>query len=654
MALVSPSARRRRRETPEEFEHRTSGRLMKVAAVLAAVHVLLLGRLVSIQISRHKELKADSLTRWRAPRTLPTTRGLIYDRTGALLVQNEPGFAVVVDPNRWFIGNSKNPKAKDLPKDRRDHALRVLGRFFPAEKLAWLTRPKLMQPQPGERLPTREIARWVPEQTIEDLRQATVNLAPALPESVKKKKGALALPLAELPGVSYPKSTRRRALNGELAAHVLGFTEESGEQAWRGVERSNQAILQGKKGKVTYEFDRKGKIAGTEQVRQKLIQGAHLYLTLDAELQHDVEQALGAAVHKHAAEAGVAIVLDANNGDVLAMASAPVYNINTARTPDPKRKNNLDERKNWAVESAYEPGSTLKSITLAAALEEHEVTLNTLFHCNGSRKIVTDTIHCAAHGEFQHGHGTQSLTGVLSHSCNVATTECADLLGDKKLYQYLQDFGIGQRTKVGLPHEVSGELRDPRSSPWKPIELATTSYGHGVSVTPIQLAAAYTVFADGHYHAPRLVRAVRDAETGAIRELPVRPARRVLSERTATQVRQMLGSVIDAGTGVPALVNGYTAGGKTGTARMNREGQRGYYSDRFIASFVGLVPLQEPQFVILTMIRSPKKGGYYGGEVAGPIFKEIAERALLLRRIPRDRPLTPKDKKRTKISTAEA
>ncbi|WP_394794818.1 peptidoglycan D,D-transpeptidase FtsI family protein [Armatimonas sp.] len=652
MATPTQTKCRSRRETPAEFERCTSSRLNKVALVLAAAHIFLLGRLAVIQIGRTKELTAESLTRWRAPRTLPPTRGLIYDRSGALLVQNEPGFAVVVDPNRWFVGNSTNPKAKDLPEDRRAHALRVLGRFFPAEKLAWISQLDMSRHEHGKRLPTREVVRWVPEATIDQLRQVTVNLAPPIPASEKKRKGALALPQAELPGVSYPASTRRRALNGELAAHVLGFTEESGEHAWRGVELSQQNTLRGQTGKVSYAFDRMGMIPGSESIRQKLIHGSHLYLTLDAELQHDVEQALGAAVHKHAAEAGVAIVLDVHNGDVLAMASAPNYNTNTARTPDPTQKTDISTRNNWAVQSIYEPGSTLKSLTLAAALEEHEVTLNSQFYCNGARKIAKDTIHCAAHGEFQHGHGTQSLIGVLSHSCNLATAECGARLGDKKLHQYLQDFGIGEKTKVGLPSEAPGALHDPNRKLWSQISLANVSFGQGVSVTPLQLAAAYTVFADGRFHAPRLVRAVRAADTDTLKEAPIRPTRRVLSEDTAAKVRQMLGSAVEEGTGQPAQVNGYTAGGKTGTAQMAKDGYRGY-SKRFVASFVGLVPLKDPQFVILTMIRDPKKGDHFGGSVAGPIFKEIAERALLLRRVPRDSPLTPKNKKRGKVNTAE-
>ena len=642
--------RRVRRESPEEFEQRTAPRLMLVGVALAVVHVALLGRLGYLQIVRHRELSAESLTRWRAPRQLIPARGLIYDRNGALLVKNEPGFSVIVDPNRWFVGNSQNPLAKDLPEDRRAHALRVLSHYFPEEELAWTRALDLSHRDPKHPFPVREVSKWVPEETIEKLRQTTVDLAPPIPAELKRRKGALVQLKAELPGVSYLPTARRAALNGTLASHILGFTNENGSTAWRGVELSQDSTLTGQIGKVTYEFDRMGMIPGTEQVRQKQVQGSHLVLTLDAELQHDVEQALGAAVARYHAEAGAAIVLDVKNGDVLAMASAPTYNINEARTPQKGVKPDTQPRTNWAMERFYEPGSTLKAMTIAAALEEKEVSLSSTFFCTGSRKIATNTIHCAAHGNFLHGHGTQPLAGVLSHSCNLATAECGARLGPKKLFEYLTDFGMGEKTKVGLPGEEKGILRDPERRPWGPIGLATISFGQGVSVTPLQLAAAYTVFADGRYRAPRLVRATRNAETGALQERPPSPTRRVLSEQTAEIMRQLLGGAIDEGTGQPAQLAGYTAGGKTGTAQIP---ERGHYGKRFVASFVGLAPLKDPQFVILTLIRDPKGADHYGGSVAGPVFKEIAERALLLRRMPHDRDATVVPKKK-KAATVEA
>ncbi len=641
-----------RRESPEEFENRTAPRLMLVGVALALAHVVLLGRLSNLQLARHKELSAESLTRWRGEgRTQTPTRGLIYDRNGALLVQNEPGFSVVVNPNRWFVGNSQNQDAKDLPEDRRAHALRVLAYHLSDADLKWirdldLSKYDQLVPEKKRkyRFPIRELVAWLPEATVEQLRQTTVDLAPPIPPELKKRKGALAQPLAELPGVSYPPAFRRSALNGTLASHILGFTERNGSNGLLGIELSQNSLLAGKKGKVTYEFDRFGMIPGTDQIHTKLVQGSNLYLTLDAELQHDVEQALGAAVRRHQAESGAAIVLDVKNGDVLAMASAPTYNLNEARLPKTSSAPDLKGRVNWALERVYEPGSTLKSLTIAAALEEKEVSLASTFQCNGSQKIATNTIHCAAHGSFPNGHGTQPLAGVLRHSCNVATAQCGAQLGPKKLYKYLTDFGMGEKTKVGLEGEEKGLLRNPERHAWRPIDIATISFGQGVSVTPLQLAAAYTVFADGRYHAPRLVRATRNAETGAIQEREPSPTHRVLSEQTAETMRQLLGSVMDEGTGQPAQLMGYTAGGKTGTAQIP---EKGHYSNRFVASFVGLAPLKDPQFVVLTLIRDPKGADHFGGSVAGPVFKEIAERALMLRRTPHDREkqVAPKNKK---------
>lgn len=638
-------------------EHITALRLPQIRLVLGAAYLVLFARLAYVQLYRHSDLKKESLNNWRRDeRTILPTRGLIYDRNGALLVQNEPGFSVVVNPNRWCANNSKNPLAKDSPEERRAHVLRVLGKFLPESDLAWIRELPLHTYDPKTPFPVRQIAAWISPETVEKLRQTTVNLAPPIPQEVKKKKGALAQPLAELPGVSYPPATRRRSLNGTLASHVLGFTELTGSKAWRGVERSQDATLAGQPGIVTYEFDQLGMIQDTQRIKQKLIPGSHLYLTLDAELQHDAEQALVKALKKHQAEAGAVIVLDAKNGDVLAMASAPLYNTNDARQPVEKngKKPDLKPRINWALERIYEPGSTLKAMTIAAALEEHEVAPETTFFCTGSQKIGRDTIHCAPHGEYRHGHGTQNLKGVLSHSCNVATAECGKRLGPNKLHSYLGDFGLGERTRVGLPAEERGVLRDPHKKAWQPIDLATISFGQGVTLTPLQLAAAYTVFADGRYHAPRLVAGVKNPETGQLQPREVTPGRRVLSEETARTMRTLLGGVIEEGTGQPAQLTSYTAGGKTGTAQMANDNARGY-SKRFVASFVGLAPLSDPQFVILTMIRDPKGEDHFGGSVAGPVFKEIAERALLLRRTPHDKQETPTAKpKKRKGSSAEA
>lgn len=664
--MAVPSSRRRVRETPEAFERRTSPRLWYICGGLVVGHALLLANLYRIQVCRHEELYKESTKRWRSTRVLLPNRGLIHDRNGALLVQNEPGYAVIVDPNHWFLSNSQAAAAQDQPTNRRSRALAVLKRAFPEADLSELEGLDLSQ-RPKKSFSAFTIKQWVTEETVEAVRQLGVDLAPPIPEEIKKRKGALARPNGEIPGVSFPQTTRRVALQGTRAAHVLGYTDVRGEQPRLGVEEGQDALLAGSRVKVTYESDQFGVIDATRRVvpeggkpvpantSPRAIHGTDLTLTLDAELQHDVEQALGTAVTRYQAESGVAIVLDAKNGDILAMASAPTYNLNQARSKGPKTSAREDKQ-NWCLELAYEPGSTLKTLTIAAALEQKAVTTSTIFQCSGSRRILNKTIHCATHGGSQRGHGPQNIAQVLQQSCNLATVECGERLGAKQLYHYLTEFGLGEKTNIGLPRETRGRLINPEEKPWRPISLANISFGQGLSVTPLQLAAAYTTFVDGTYHAPRLIQSYHDPNTGKVTHLPPSLSRTILSRTTAQQVRQMLGTVLEEhGTGQPAQVAGYTAGGKTGTAQISDEGA---YKGRYAASFVGLVPLNQPQFVILTMIRDPKGPDHFGGSVAGPIFKEIAEKALLLRRIPHDTPSkgipAPANKKNRKSSTIEA
>lgn len=664
--MATPSPRRRTRETPEAFERRTSQRLGWICAGLVGTHIVLLGNLYRVQIARHAELSKESRQHWQVVKTLRPERGLIYDRNGALLIQNEPGFAVVVNPNRWFHNNNPAPEVHDSPRDRRERALIALRRAFPKADLAALEKLDLSR-LPTKAFPPFEVVSWITGEEVEALRQLGADLAPPIPPETRKAKGALAHPKEEIPGVGFPATTRRVALHGTRAAHILGFTDPRGNEARLGIESSQDAQLTGTAVKAKYEFDGFGLIPGTEQPvlekgmpaalrnRTRPIPGADITLTIDAELQHDVEQSLGAAVVRHQAEAGVAIVLDASNGDILAMASAPTYNINDARNPKDAPPQDHKSRRNWCVELPYEPGSTLKTLTIAAALEKKVVGPTATFHCTGARRILNNRIHCAAHGSFTHGHGTQDLAGVLTHSCNLATAECGERLGAKNLYRFLTDFGLGSRTKVGLPFEARGQLRNPSRSVWQPIDLANISFGQGLSVTPLQLAAAYTTFVDGTYHAPRLIQSYRQPDTGKRTDIAAVPGRRVLSEATAREMREMLRAVVERGTGQLAQMTGYTAGGKTGTAQISENGR---YGGRYVASFIGLAPLDKPRFVILTMVRAPKGAEHFGGTVAGPVFKEIAEKALLLHRIPQDKrgdsQPDPNEKKRRQSNAAEA
>lgn len=633
--MATPMPRRRPKESAEMYEKRTSERLWMVCTGIVAGHALVLGSLYRVQIARHKELSAESKLRWQhTDKKLYPTRGLIYDRNRNLLVQNEEGFSVVVDPNEWL----KEPTPTDSAVSRRARVLKVLQGVFPQEDFSDLETLDLSK-IPDEPFAHHDVRNWVSEAVVEKIHQAAADESTPVRKTKGREKGSLPQAVADLPGVGFARATRRAALNGTLAAHVIGFTDQAGKQAWRGLEASQNKYLAGEIGQASYQFDLITMIPGTTVFQKKQVNGvskpaqrvhgSHLVLTLDSELQHDAEKAIAAAVKRHKAESGVAVIMDAQTGEVLAMASAPTYNVNAARTLKNASAAEVAARANWATENPYEPGSTLKTFTLAAALEEQKVSLNSMFYCNGLQKIGKDSIHCAPHGKFLHGHLEENLTQVLANSCNLATAHYGKLLGQERLYHYFTEVGLGTRTGIGLS-ESPGKLIDPDDEPWKEIEVANRSFGQGISVTPLQLAAAYTVFVDGQYRAPRLIHAIRHPETNNEQLWATKAPKRVFSEKTAEQMRGMLGSVVEHGTGMLAQLNGYSAGGKTGTAQIS---DKGHYRGRYVASFVGLAPLEKPEFVILTLVRDPKAGDHYGGSVAGPIFKELAEKALLQRRV---------------------
>jgi stage V sporulation protein D (sporulation-specific penicillin-binding protein) len=430
---------------------------------------------------------------------------------------------------------------------------------------------------------------------------------------------------ANLPGIGVLPSTKRVATDGGLAPHVLGFTDVDGS-GLDGLERGLDPLLAGTPGVLKAEFDpQRRPIPGTIRREDPARDGHDVVLTLDADIQHTSEVSLAKSVTAHQAEAGTVVVLDAKTGHILALANSPDYDVN--------RRGGVSaaSRTNRAVSAPFEPGSTLKVMTVAAALEEGKIRPNSRFYCAGQRRIGRRTIRCA-HGER---HGNESVTDVIRNSCNMAAAECGFRLGKTKLWDYERRFGFGERTGAGVPGESRGLLSPP--STWSDIQLSNVAFGQGIAVTPLQLAAAYGAIAnDGVWMRPRIVLGTRapGAPEGAVDPLPLEPGQRVVSAGVAREMRRMLQAVVDNGTGKSAALDGYTAGGKTGTAQI---AERGRYGGKYVASFVGMAPVNDPQFVILVAVTAPRTGGYFGGVVAGPVFREIAEKALLSRRTPRDR-----------------
>lgn len=576
-----------------------SARILGVFLLVTLLYVLLAGRLVYLQVVRHEHYKQKAEALRERAKTIPARRGVLLDRNATLLVKNERAADVILDPNLWYAARRGKVPSGDTPEARREGALDGLAALLPDLDVAQIAL------QASERLPSG--------------RFRTVNVARKVDAKI-----AARVRHANLPGVGIVPATRRMALNGTLAAHVLGFTDIDGH-GLDGLERVQDEMLRGEPGLLEAEFDsRQRPIPGTIERDEPPRNGRDVILTLDAGLQYDVQAALKRAYDKYHAEAASAVVLDPRTGDILALANFPTYDINGRGAAPPAR------RSNRAVTSPFEPGSTLKVVTVSAALEEGLLRPDSRLFCGGTLPIGRRTIHCAHNAR----HGNESLIDVISNSCNVASAQLALRLGRGKLWEYARRFGLGERTGCGLGGESRGLLSAPED--WSQVQLANVGFGQGVAVTPLQLAAVYAAIAnDGIWMRPRIVRGTRAGDGSDVRLDAPGKGRRVVSSGVARAMRGMLQSVVDEGTGKSAQLEGYTTGGKTGTAQI--AGGGGYISGKYVASFVGMAPMHDPQFVILITVTAPK-GAEYGGVVAAPVFKEIAEKALLARRTPPDKP----------------
>jgi stage V sporulation protein D (sporulation-specific penicillin-binding protein) len=608
---VSPAPRSLpRRKAASVAVRSPADRVLLVGLAMLTMYVGLAGRLFFLQVVRHREFEEAARSQRERAVPLPARRGVLLDRSGTLLVRNEPTVDIIVDPNAWHYKNAKT--SVDSPEARQQDVLAKLSALLPGVDIAGALAKR------GGIVYLPEKKRWRP-----------ITVA----ERVNADMGA-AVKKAKLLGIGVYPSSRRIAIDGSLAPHVIGFTGRDGA-GLDGLENGLNEALTGENGILAAEFDVKGRaIPGTVRNERPAEHGRDVVLTIDAGLQNIVQDALRNVYEKRHAEAATAIVMDPKTGDVLACANYPAYNVNNRRGAP------LAARANRAVTSPYEPGSTLKLITVAAALEEKKVSPTTNFYCGGARQIGRRTIHCHADSVFPHGHGNEDLEDVIVHSCNVATAECAFRLGKRKLYEYETAFGFGQKTGAGLPGESRGLLKHPDE--WSDIQLSNIAFGQGISVTPLQLTAAYSAIAnDGVYQRPRIVWGVRDEATQALKPDKPEEGRRVLSTKTARELRRMLQAVVERGTGRNAQLEGYTSGGKTGTAQV---AEKGRYSGKYVASFIGMAPMNDPRYVILVAVTDPKNG-HYGSEVSAPVFKEIAEKALLARRVPHDKAPEPKGTK---------
>ena len=546
-------------------------RLLQVFALLAAWGVIVVARLVQVQLVRHDHYVAKAQRQQERTLALNPVRGSILDTRLRVLAESIAAESIYADPqaitNRRAVARAL-AKVQGIGLTAREIESKLKG----DSSFAW-------------------VARQLPLEVASEVRKL------------------------KLPGIYFMEAHRRTYPRTMLAANVIGYVGVDGD-GLAGIEHSFDDYVKGTPGKVTLLKDaRKGVylVGGDGANRPK--DGQHVVLTIDSVIQFIAERALKDAVEKFRAVGGSVIVMDPNTGDILAMASAPTFDPNRFRDFSPAAW------KNRSVQDAYEPGSTFKIITAAAGLEEGVVTPSQVLDCgNGEIRVANVTI-----GEHD-GHRYQMLSfeDVIVNSSNVGTVRVGLALGQDRFDQWIRRFGFGVKTGLPLPGESPGLLR--RTQKWTVVSPASISIGQEIGATPLQVIRAVSAVATGgQLVEPRIVKRVIDDEGKTVYEPPRAQSVRVMSEKTAAVLNEILKNVVSRGTGTNTALAEHVVAGKTGTAQ--KAGRGGYIDGRYVGSFAGYVPADRPRLAILVVIDEPKPE-HYGGAVAAPAFREIAEGAL--------------------------
>jgi cell division protein FtsI (penicillin-binding protein 3) len=425
----------------------------------------------------------------------------------------------------------------------------------------------------------------------------------------------------DIDGIGFVKETKRFYPNSEVAAHVIGFTGRDPE-GLEGVELKFNSLILGSTGYLVTERDALGRDIGVNrQIVTKSSKGANIVLTLDKNIQYIAEKELAKAVTDSRASTGMALVMEPQTGKILAMANYPNFN------PNSFRQYPVQSLRNRVVADSFEPGSTLKVFLIAAALEEKIVSPNDSFNCeNGRYSIGGRTIHDT------HKYGTLKVSEILKYSSNIGSAKIGSRLGQQRLYSYLKNFGFGTRSGIELPGEAPGLLRE--RSQWYGIDLATISFGQGISISALQLATAISAVANGgSLMKPYIIDRVTDDNGNVLQQFSPQTRRRVVSPQTAHALTRMMEGVTDeGGTGMKGSVEGYGVAGKTGTAQKVDPLTKAYSASKRTASFVGFVPAEHPRLTIVVVVDEPRTNSY-GGIVAAPAFSEIALQSLCYLRV---------------------
>jgi cell division protein FtsI (penicillin-binding protein 3) len=544
-------------------------RLIFVTVAFVVLCVAILARAVQLQVIDGRELARMARREYVKTVQLLPWRGTIYDRRGEELAASAPAASLYADPFRVADASGAAARLAAVLRLSRAGLQDALNR---GSSFVWLKR--LLSEEEAARV--RSLS---------------------------------------LPGLGLVAENKRYYPNGPLAGHLLGFAGTDA-RGLEGLEKTYEPLLAGRPASFSALRDARGRLIVPDDGQPSRGRGNNLVLTLDKTIQYIAERELAGAVEKAQAKGGVALVMDPRTGEILALANAPQFDPNLFLRSSPATW------RNRAVCDSFEPGSTFKVFVLAAALEERLAKESDRFDCEGgSYRVGGNTFHDV------HEHGVLNLSEVIKYSSNIGAAKLAERVGRTRLYDYIRRFGFGEPTGVDLPGETAGILR--RVQGWTEPDLYTHGFGQGLTVSAMQLAAAYGAIAnDGELLRPYVVKEVVSPQGAVLKRNTPTPVRRVVSAQTARRIRAMLEGVCqEGGTGTPAALPGMRVAGKTGTAQKVDSHTGRYQRGRYVASFVGFFPADTPRLLIAVVMDEPG-WPYYGGLMAGPVFRAIAEQTL--------------------------
>lgn len=570
----------------------TKKRLVVMLLSVSLVAFILLLRLGYIQIVKGDELKKDVLEQWAKDIPISAKRGNILDRNGKELAVSVSSYMVDCIP-----ADVKEPTK----------AAEIVAKVLDIEK-------DDVYKKLTKRQSIVKIARWISDEQANKLRKA------------------------DLEGIVIVPDNKRYYPYGNFASYILGFTNIDNKGLY-GIEKTYDKFLTGIQGRLVQNTDSFGRqLPGDVERLVEPESGLDIVLTIDETIQHIAEKAALEAQVKNKAKRVAILIMEPKTGNILAMATKPDYDPNEPRSPiteDQKQQwENLTQQqlvKEWnqiwrpyPISDNYEPGSTFKIITAAAGLEDGVVSPDSTFHCDGFVRQVKSPkpIKC---WRYYRPHGTQTFVEGAENSCNEVFVEVGLRLGKDKMYEYVKNFGFGEKTGIDLNSEAYGIVTPVNYI--KEVKLATMSFGQGISVTPIQLITAVSAVANGgKLMEPKLVKELKDQDGNVVHEFKPEVRREVISKETSDTMLEILRSVVDNGTGRNAYSPGYRVGGKTGTAQKVIDGR--YASGKYIASFSAIAPTDDPKITVLVMIDEPSTGMYYGGLIAAPVAGQVVKETL--------------------------